>query len=134
MSNVPYSLSCCVAGTLAVFFHTNTHKPDHPQHSAWRSVWLRPMSNHTFDRVDATVSAACRGWRGNPSRNGCGYTKASVILDDLLPKADLPAMLFQPDRLRKARLTDALDAINDHLGQNRLGFLRHLHQQINFLA
>lgn len=95
-----------------MFFHTNPHKPDRPQHSASRSVRLRPMSNHTFDLVDAAVSAARRGWRGDPSGNGCSYTKAGVILDDLLPEADRPAMLFEPARPRDARLTDALDAIN----------------------
>ena len=63
------------------------------------------------------VSAARRGWRGDPAGNGCGYTKAGVILDDLLPKADRPAMLFQPDRPRDARLTDALDAINSLIPQ-----------------
>ena len=37
--------------------------------------------------MDAAVSAARRGWRGDPSGNGCGYTKAGVILDDLLAEA-----------------------------------------------
>ncbi len=45
--------------------------------------------NNTFDLVDAAVSAARRGWRGDPSGKGCDYTKAGVILDDLLPEADL---------------------------------------------
>jgi DNA polymerase V len=109
-----------VAGTLTVFFHTNPHKPERPQHSASRSVRLSPMSNHTFDLVDAAVAAARRGWRGN----GCGYTKAGVILDDLLPEADRPAMLFQPDRPRDARLTDALDAINDRFGKKTMVLAR----------
>ena len=113
-----------VAGTLTVFFHTNPHKPDRPQHSASRSVRLRPMSNHTFDLVDAAVSAARRGWRGDPSGNGCGYTKAGVILDDLLPEADRPAMLFEPARPRDARLTDALDAINDRFGKKTMVLAR----------
>ena len=82
------------------------------------------MSNHTFDLVDAAVSAARRGWRGDPSGNGCGYTKAGVILDDLLPEADRPAMLFQPARPRDARLTDALDAINDRFGKKTMVLAR----------
>ena len=76
------------------------------------------------DEVDAAVSAARRGWRGDPSGNGCGYTKAGVILDDLLPEADRPAMLFQPDRPRDARLTDALDAINDRFGKKTMVLAR----------
>ena len=82
------------------------------------------MSNHTFDLVDAAVSAARRGWRGDPSGNGCGYTKAGVILDDLLPEADRPAMLFEPARRRDARLTDALDAINDRFGKKTMVLAR----------
>ena len=113
-----------VAGTMTVFFHTNPHKPDRPQHSASRSMRLRPMSNHTFDLVDAAVSAARRGWRGDPSGNGCGYTKAGVILDDLLAEADRPVLLFPPDRPRDARLTDALDAINDRFGEKTMVLAR----------
>jgi DNA polymerase V len=109
-----------VAGTMTVFYHTNPHKPDRPRHSFSRSIRLRPMSNHTFDLVDAAVAAARRGWKGDPSGNGYGYTKAGIILDDLLAEADRPAMLFPPDRPRDARLTDALDAINDRFGKKTL--------------
>lgn len=106
-----------VAGTLTVFFHTNPHKPERPQHSASRSVRLRPMSNDTFDLVDAAVSAARRAWKGDPAGNGFAYTKAGVILDDLVAEQDRPAMLFPPNRPRDARLMDALDAINDRFGK-----------------
>lgn len=109
-----------VAGTLTVFYHTNPHKPDRPQHSASRSIRLRPMSNHTFDLVDAAVSAARRGWKGDPAGNGHAYTKAGIILDDLLAEADRPAMLFAPDQPRDARLTTALDAINDRFGKKTM--------------
>ena len=113
-----------VAGTLTVFYHTNPHKPDRPQHSVSRSIRLRPMSNHTFDLVDAAVVAARRGWKGDPAENGHGYTKAGVIIDDLLAEADRPAMLFQPDRPHDARLTDALDAINDRFRKKTMVLAR----------
>ncbi|GLC62958.1 hypothetical protein PLESTB_001965000 [Pleodorina starrii] len=113
-----------VAGTMTVFYHTNPHKPDRPRHSFSRSIRLRPMSNHTFDLVDAAVAAARRGWKGDPSGNGYGYTKAGIILDDLLSEADRPAMLFPPDRPRDARLTDALDAINDRFGKKTMVLAR----------
>ena len=109
-----------VAGTLTVFFHTNPHKPERPQHSASRSVRLRPMSNDTFDLVDAAVSAARRAWKGDPAGNGFAYTKAGVILDDLVAEQDRPAMLFPPNRPRDARLMDALDAINDRFGKKAM--------------
>ncbi len=106
-----------VAGTITVFFHTSPHKPERPQHSASRSVRLRPMSNHTFDLVDAAVGAARRAWKGDPAGNGCAYTKAGVILDDLVAEVERPELLFPPDRPRDARLMDALDAINDRFGK-----------------
>ncbi|MCO6363706.1 Y-family DNA polymerase [Paracoccus sp. 08] len=113
-----------VAGTMTVFYHTNPHKPDRPRHSFSRSIRLRPMSNHTFDLVDAAVAAARRGWKGDPSGNGYGYTKAGIILDDLLAEADRPAMLFTPDQPRDARLTTALDAINDRFGKKTMVLAR----------
>ena len=82
------------------------------------------MSNHTFDLVDAAVSAARGAWKGDPSGNGFGYTKAGIILDDLLAEADRPAMLFPPERPRDARLTDALDAINDRFGKKTMVLAR----------
>ena len=56
-----------VAGTLTVFFHTNPHKPDRPQHSASRSVRLGPMSNHTFDLY--TKGIPCRTSLSNSRRS-----------------------------------------------------------------
>ncbi|WP_394227931.1 Y-family DNA polymerase [Paracoccus marcusii] len=113
-----------VAGTMTVFYHTNPHKPDRPRHSCSRSIRLRPMSNHTFDLVNAAVAAARRGWKGDPSGNGYSYTKAGIILDDLLAEADRPAMLFAPDQPRDARLTTALDAINDRFGKKTMVLAR----------
>ncbi|WP_136685842.1 Y-family DNA polymerase [Falsirhodobacter xinxiangensis] len=109
-----------VAGTITVFFHTNKHKPERPQHSASRSVRLSPMSNNTFELVEAAIAAARRGWKGDPSGNGCGYTKAGVVLDDLIPQEDVPAMLFPPERPRNAKVMDALDAINDRFGKKKM--------------
>ncbi|SDL95554.1 Y-family DNA polymerase, partial [Paracoccus chinensis] len=106
-----------VAGTITVFFHTNPHRPERPQHSASRSARLHPMSNNTFDLVDAAVGAAQRAWKGDPTGNGCAYTKAGVILGDLVADQDQPRLLFPPDRPRNAKLMDALDAINDRFGK-----------------
>ncbi|MET0259388.1 MAG: hypothetical protein ABW179_12500 [Methylobacterium sp.] len=56
-----------VAGTLTAFFHTNPHKPERPQHSASRSVSLKPMSADTFDLVDAAMRCI-RGLEGRDLR------------------------------------------------------------------
>ena len=75
------------------------------------------MSNDTFDLVDAAVGAAQRAWKGDPAGNGCAYTKAGVILGDLVAEQDQPDLLFPRDRPRNAKLMDALDAINDRFGR-----------------
>ncbi|MFC0339495.1 DUF4113 domain-containing protein [Paracoccus niistensis] len=105
-----------VAGTLTVFFHTNPHKRERAQHSASRSV--RPLPCHTTASIWWTaVSAARRAWKGDPTGNGCAYTKVGVILDNLVAERDRPELLFSPDRPRDARLMDALDALNDRFGK-----------------
>ncbi|MCJ8139329.1 Y-family DNA polymerase [Falsirhodobacter halotolerans] len=109
-----------VAGTITVFYHTNKHKPDRPQTSASRSVKLSPMTNNTFDMVAAAMRAAKAGWKGDPAGGVYGYTKAGVILGDLLAEAEAPQLLFPPDRPRDARLMDALDTINDRFGKKTL--------------
>lgn len=86
---------------------------------------LRLNAGHpSFELVYAAVAAARRGWKGDPIGNGHSYTKAGVIVDDLLAEADRPAMLFQPDRPHDARLTAALDAINDRFGRKTMVLAR----------
>lgn len=41
-----------------------------------------------------------------------------------MPEAARPALLFPLDRLRNARLTDALDAINDRFGTKTMVLAR----------
>lgn len=113
-----------VAGTLTVFYHTNPHKLDRPRYSASCNVRLRPMLNHTFDLVDAAVSAARRRWKGDASGNSYAYVKAGITLDDLIAEVDRPAMLFPPDCPRDARLTDAPDAINERFGKKTMDLAR----------
>ncbi len=109
-----------VAGTLTAFFHTNPHKPERRQHSASRSFRLSPMSADTFDLVQAALHCASAGWTGDRAGNGCGYTKAGIILDDLIAAADAPQLLFPPERSRDARLMEALDRVNDRFGKKAL--------------
>ncbi len=109
-----------VAGTLTAFFHTNQHKPDRPQHSASRSTTMKPMSADTFDLVGAAMRCIRSGWKGDPSGNGHGYTKAGIILDDLVRAEDAPRMLFEEPRPQSAQLMHALDAVNDRFGKKTL--------------
>lgn len=109
-----------VAGTLTAFFHTNPFSKTAPQHSASRSIGLKPMSNDTFDLVWATRMCVEKAWKGNKDGNGYSYTKAGVILDDLIKAEEAPQMLFEFERPRDARLMAALDAVNDRFGKKRM--------------
>ena len=108
-----------VAGVLTVFFHTNAHRPDVPQRSVSRTMRLAPMTSDTLDLVAAARRGAEAAW---PRRGGerFGYTKAGVVLEDLLPEAERPATLFDAPRPGSAALMTALDAVNDRFGRKTL--------------
>jgi DNA polymerase V len=107
-----------VAGTLTVIFHTNKHRQNRPQWSAARSTKLTPMSSDTFDLVDAARRCARSGWPKDGRTYG--FTKAGVMLDDLLPVEDRPRTLFDAMRPKSADLMRALDAVNDRHGKKTL--------------
>lgn len=109
-----------VAGQVTVFFHTSLFSPTAPRHSVSRTVHLKPMSNDTFDLVQAALLCARKGWKGDPSGNGYAYTKAGVMLDDLIAADKAPTMLFEIERPRDAKLMSALDAVNDRWGRKTL--------------
>lgn len=109
-----------VAGQVTAFFHTNSFSATAPQHSASRTVRLRPMTNNTFDLVQAVSLCVQKAWKGDRSGNGYGYTKAGVMLDDLIKEEDAPQMLFEFERPRDARLMTAMDAVNDRYGRKTM--------------
>ncbi len=45
-------------------------------------------------------------------RDGYAYTKADILLDDLLPEDERPRTLFEDDTTKRDRRMGALDAIN----------------------
>ena len=108
-----------VAGTLTVFFHTNRHRADRPQYAGSRTARLMPMSSDTFDLVQAARRCAEAAWPKGEGR-GFGFTKAGVMLDDLLPLEDRPRTLFDAPRPRSAALMGALDAVNDRFGKKTM--------------
>jgi DNA polymerase V len=107
-----------VAGTLTVFFHTNRHRPDRPQYSGSRSMRLTPMSSDTLGLVAGAKLCAIAAW---PKINSQSYafTKAGVMLDDLLPLEDRPRTLFNAPS-RSPVLMTALDAVNSRFGKKTM--------------
>ncbi len=103
-----------VAGRLTAFFHTNRFKPDRPQHSAGRGVSLQPMTSDSFELIAAARAAVERAYR-----DGYEYTKAGVMLEQLVSQETRPRTLFEDieGRERKVRLMHALDQINGKFGR-----------------
>jgi DNA polymerase V len=108
-----------VAGTLTVFYHTNRHRLDRPQYSGSRSTRLMPMSSDTFDLVAAARRCAQAAWPKGQVR-GFGFTKAGVLLDDLVRFEDRPLTLFDVAKPKSAALMTALDQVNDRFGKNTM--------------
>ena len=107
-----------VAGTLTVFFHTNRHRADRPQYAGSRTTRLMPMSSDTFELVAAAKRCALAAWPKTGDKL-YAFTKAGVMLDDLLPFEDRPRTLFDVPRGSPALMT-ALDAVNARFGKKTL--------------
>ena len=101
-----------VASRLTAFFHTNRNKPERPQYTGSRTVTLHPMTSDSLELIAAARRAAERAWR-----EGYAYTKAGVLLDDLVAADMRPRTLFEGDTEKRARLMGALDEINGKFGK-----------------
>ncbi|MGI2036214.1 Y-family DNA polymerase [Rhizobium panacihumi] len=105
-----------VASHITTFFHTNPHNGSR-QSSVSRSAKLSPPSSTTFALVDAALRSVERGWPGDPGGNGFAYLKAGVLLSDLVAEELAPVDLFAHAHAPAARLSKALDAVNDRWGK-----------------
>lgn len=101
-----------VAARLTAFFHTNRHKPDRPQYAGSRTVTLHPMTNDSLELIAAARRGAERAWR-----DGYAYTKAGIMLDELVAVDMRPRTLFEEDTGKRDRLMSALDEINGRFGK-----------------
>ena len=108
-----------VAGTLTVFFHTNRYRPDRPQYSGSRTTRMMSMSSDTFELVQAARRCAEAAWPRDETM-GYGFTKAGVMVDDLLPIADRRQTLFDRSEASPSPAMIALDKINDRFGKKTM--------------
>jgi DNA polymerase V len=108
-----------VAGTLTVFYHTNRHRLDRPQYSGSRSTRLMPMSSDTIDLVNAARRCAQAAWPKGQVE-AFGFTKAGVLLNDLVRFEDRPRTLFDVARPKSGALMNALDQVNDRFGKKTM--------------
>lgn len=103
-----------VAGRLTAFFHTSPHRPDLPQHSAFASASLSPMTSDGLELLATARRLVERRW----IRDGAhAYVKAGIMLDDLVAEEKRPRTLFENGSERRDRLMKALDEINARYGR-----------------
>ena len=69
-------------------------------------------SSNSLELIAAARRAAERAWR-----DGYAYTKAGILLDDLVAADMRPRTLFEGDTEKRARLMGALDEINGRFGK-----------------
>lgn len=74
---------------LAVFLQTNPHAPGEPWHSGQRAARIEP-TNDSRGLIREAVRMLRPLWR-----DGFRYFKAGVMLDDLVPQARQPTMMFR---------------------------------------
>ena len=101
------------AAHLAVFMHTHRFNRD-PTYANAQAATLVPATDDSRALVGAAVRTARAIWR-----DGFRYTKAGVILADLVPRANVAPDLFARDSgAHAARLMAAMDSLNARMGRN----------------
>ena len=76
------------------------------------------MSSDTLDLVAAAKRCASAAWPKGDTQ-AFEFTKAGIMLDDLLPLEDRPRTLFDVPKGSPALMT-ALDAVNTRFGKKTL--------------
>jgi len=105
-----------VASGLWVFAHSDSFRPELPQHAANRTVALPAATSDTM-LVLGVVRRLLRGLL----QEGIGYKKAGVALLDLARPEDVQQDLFAPAVAGDQRLMDTLDQINRKFGRGVAG-------------
>lgn len=103
------------AGHMQVFAHTSPFRGD-PPYSGAASSEIRPQADDTFVLIQHATGLLRRIWQ-----DGFRYSKAGVMLADLVPAAEVqPTLLDALDRERSRRLMQAMDAVNARMGRGTL--------------
>ena len=101
-----------VASGLWIFAHSDTFRPELPQHAANRTVALPAATSDTM-LVLGMVRRMLRGLL----QEGIGYKKAGVALLDLARPEDVQQDLFAPAVAGDQRFMNTLDQINRKFGR-----------------
>jgi len=105
-----------VCSELIVFIQTNRFREGEPLASPSRLTNFAAPTDSTLE-----LGAAAQRMLREIFVAGCAYKRAGVIANRLVPKTQLQQALFDPvDRDKHDRLMQALDRINDRMGDGSL--------------
>ena len=105
-----------VAGAITVFVMTSRFVEPRSRYFNSHSVNFPTATSYTPELIDYAVRAVERLYR-----KGFLYTKAGIILSDLVPENRVQGNLFdEADRQKSGRLMRAVDAVNARLPDSRL--------------
>lgn len=102
-----------VAGQIQVFIATNRHHENQPQHNEGR-ISIFPTPTDSTLELAATASKLLK----EIFRDGYGYKKAGVMLNDLRDNDGIQSSMFDKiDRSKHKSLMSTLDNLNNHFGK-----------------
>lgn len=105
-------------GRLAVFIHTDKHRPQDRQYAGERAIAL-PVATADTGRLNSAAMTALAALY----RDGHEYKKAGVMLIDLMPAGTVQGSLFdRPDDAKAVARMRALDALNARYGRGTVTF------------
>ena len=105
------------ASAVGILAQTDAFRPELRQHHPSRTTGM-PRATADTRIVLAVVRLLLR----NFLRDGHGYKRAGVFLQDLARPADLQGDLFQPAIAGDPKMMDTLDQINRRFGRGSIGF------------
>lgn len=109
-----------VADTLTVFISTNRHQLDQPQHQEAFPAHLETPTNDTLELTHTALQVLRHIYR-----KGYQYKKAGVIVSNITSSHTVQQNLFDKiNRPQRLKLNQAIDRINDKLGQNTIRLVR----------
>jgi DNA polymerase V len=104
------------AGTMTVFVMTSRFVDPRKRYFNSRGVNFPTATNYTPELIEYATGAVQRLYK-----KGFLYTKAGLILSDLVPERKVQGNLFdRADRQKSERLMRAIDAVNLKLPDSRL--------------
>lgn len=105
-----------MAQTLKVYVMTNRHKPEQPQHLESKIITFQTPTASTLEMIDAAVNLL-----RSLFREGYGYKKTGLVLENLTPKAAQQTSIFDTtNRPKQAQLMKAIDKLNDTMGRGTI--------------